>query len=142
MKAYEFIDHTADIALQLKGSSLEELFAAAALGLREAVIEKGEVEGNEEKSIELKEGSLEELLVRFVDELNYLISSSKWLFTEIKFIEILNGEDHYELKVLLAGDSFSDKNIELRVEIKAVTFHQLDLILEEGVYSTKLVFDI
>ena len=139
MKNYKLLDHTADIALQAKGRNLEELFKACAEGFKEiSLISKKSFLPNR-RSIFVKAETLEELLVSFLDELNFLIQVKKIYLEGIKSIVINKNENHYELKTVILI-SILDRE-EIKTEIKATTFHQLKIKKCNGNYSTRVVFD-
>jgi SHS2 domain-containing protein len=87
---YKFIDHTADIACEVSGDSLEELFTASAEAWRASVVEETKYCERELKNFELKALSIEQLLVDFVSELNFYLFTKKWLFNMIHKLEIKN----------------------------------------------------
>lgn len=138
---YNFIDHTADIALEIKGNSIEELFMAAAFGWKEAVSDS-KVSSKEELSFALEEDSLEELLVRFLDELNFLFETKKLLMAEVEEIVIKKDENLFKLHSKIFGEVPDESKHQLKAEIKAVTFHQMDIRQEGMDFRTRIVFDI
>jgi SHS2 domain-containing protein len=140
--SFNFIDHTADIALEIYGKTLNDLFTAAAFGFKEAVIKVNKESSNERKSIELKEASLEELLAGFIDELNFLLQTKRWLFSSVDNLEIISKENHYYLTAELSGGELLENQFDLLEEIKAVTFHQMEISEKNKSYFTRLVFDI
>jgi len=140
-RSYKFIDHTADIAAQISGSSLEELFAAGAEALIHSSVYEKQFEADDLLEIELSASSREELLITFLNELNYLLVTKKWLYLSIHSIKIFNDTDGYELSVELNGTELK-KDIQLKQEIKSVTYHQVEIVEAEGNYSTLVVFDI
>lgn len=141
MLNYKFLDHTADIAVEVTGSSLEDLFTASAAALHESIVEKHILENREEKQFLFTDDSIEELLVSFLSELNFLILTSKWMFNSIKEIKI-NKNDKWQLDAVLSGETFNPAKHILKEEIKAVTYHQMNITEEKGIYKTKIIFDI
>lgn len=139
---YIFIDHTADIAVEVKGDSIEELFVASALSWQESTIDKREIKLLDEKEINVEELSYEELLVHFLDELNFLLLSMKWIMGQIKKIEIKKNGDGIKLKAFVTGENIDFNKHHLKVEIKAVTFHQMEIKKSDNKYFTRIVFDI
>ena len=139
---FNFIDHTADIAVEVKGNTIEELFIASAYAWQESVIEKNEIKISDKKEINVSELSYEELLVRFLDELNFLFLTSKWIMLEVNKIEIHSENDNLKLKAILRGENYNDKKHQLKVEIKAVTFHQMEIKKINNVFTTRIIFDI
>jgi SHS2 domain-containing protein len=139
---YNFIDHTADIAVEVKGDTIEELFTASAFAWRESVIEKDKINLFDQQEINIYEISYEELLVHFLDELNYLFLTRKWIMSGINKIEIQKKNDKLKLKAIVTGESYNDKRHQLKVEIKAVTFHQMEIKKVNNEYFTRIIFDI
>jgi SHS2 domain-containing protein len=139
---FNFIDHTADIAVEVKAGTIEELFTASAFAWQESVIEKIEINLSDKHEINIEELSYEELLVRFLDELNFLFLTRKWIMWEINKIELQKDIDKIKLRAFVAGENFDEKRHQLKVEIKAVTFHQMEIKNVNGKYTTRIVFDI
>lgn len=144
MGSYRFLDHTADIAFEVRGNSLEELFTASALAWKESVIEEFDAGGNAEiKMIHLDEYSSEELLVNFLSELNFLLSARKWVMISIDNIDISKADaDGLHLDATIKGFQVDPEKQKLKEEIKAVTFHQMNIEEDSGEFSTIVVFDI
>lgn len=139
--SYKFLDHTADIAVEVHADTIEDLFISAAAAWSEAVIEFNE-EGQQEKRIYLSESTLEELLVSFLAELNYLLYSKRWMFNRIISIVLEPRQGTWNLNCLITGNELNNKEYTIKEEIKAVTFHQMLIQQLEGQYTTRIIFDI
>ncbi|HVO76194.1 MAG TPA: archease, partial [Ignavibacteriaceae bacterium] len=64
-----------------------------------------------------------------------------WACGSIKEIIIKKNKEWY-LSALILGELFKEKKHSVNAEIKAVTFHQLEIRNISGKYSTRIVFDI
>lgn len=140
-RSYNFIDHTADIAAEIIGSSLEELFSAGADAWLDSIVDDSKFESDDSIEIDLSASSGEELLVSFLNELNYLLITKKWLSLEILSFKIDSFEENWELSAELNGTEIK-KDFQLKNEIKSVTYHQVEIKKTNGNYSTLVVFDI
>ncbi|MCW9098537.1 MAG: archease [Ignavibacteriaceae bacterium] len=138
---YEFIDHTADIAVKLEGSTLEEIFTSGAEAWLFSVIDKKNLKADDLLEIDISANSKEELLVSFLNELNFLLSTKKWLCLSIQSIKIFEDSQGCEVSAELNGVTIK-KNHPLKQEIKSVTYHQLEIVKKKSLYSTRVVFDI
>lgn len=137
---YEYLDHPADIAVKVTASSIEDLFKTAAEALRDSYAENISYGNIEKKKINLNEYSQEELLVSFLNELNYLFSVKKWLLQSVNNIKIESYENLWQLKTECEGSPGSAYNP--KTEIKAVTFHRMEIKFENRMYTCIIVFDI
>ena len=138
---YKFIDHTADIACEVSGDTIEELFTVSAEAWRSSVVEETKYSKRESKKFELIASSKEQLLVDFLSELNFYLFTRKWLFNLVKEIKIKNENNAWILNVKIEGMPLSAE-IEIKQEIKAITFHQMNIEIIGNQYSTLIVFDI
>lgn len=139
---YIFIEHTADIAVDVEGETFEDLFEASAAAWKEAILEEVSLSDKEERTIDLLENSIEELLVSFLNEINFLLQVKKWITNSIKSIEILPEENGISLKAAVSGELFNDDKHLLKEEIKSVTYHQMEIKKINQHYMTRIVFDI
>jgi len=138
---YKFIDHAADIAAEISGSSLEELFTAGAEAWLDSIVDELNIEADDFSEIELSSSTKEELLITFLNELNYLLLTKKWLCISIQSLKIFDDIEGCELSAELKGVKIKNE-IQLKHEIKSVTYHQVEIIKVNENYSTLVVFDI
>ena len=138
---YKFIDHTADIACEVSGDTLEELFTASVEAWRSSVVEETNYCNREIKKFKLKASSKEQLLVDFISELNFKLFVRNWLFNLIILLEIKQKNDTWILSTEIEGMPVSE-DVEIKQEIKAITFHQMNIEKSENQYHTLIVFDI
>jgi len=138
---YKFIDHTADIACEVSGDSLEELFTASVEAWRSSVVGETNESNREIKKLNLKASSKEQLLVDFISELNFNLFVRNWLINLVLILEIKQKNDAWFLSTEIEGMPIS-QDVEIKQEIKAITFHQMNIEKTENQYHTLIVFDI
>ena len=139
---FKIISHTADIGLELKAPSVEKLFEEAALGFKYCLIEKGDMESKESKNIHLTGNSLEDLIVQWLSELNYLVTVHNWILNEVKIIKIFSKNSDWILDSEILGEIIDFNKHEIAIDIKAITYHQLKIEQTKGMFKTKIFFDI
>lgn len=142
MKHYRFLEHTADIAFEVRGHSHEELFLNSAMAWQETVFEEFIPHIIGIRDISLFELTIEELLVGFLSELNYLLFVNRWITDRISGITIRQEDEMYHLEARLEGENYSPEIHRLKEEIKAVTFHNMKVEKIAGMFITRIVFDI
>lgn len=129
---FKEVPHTADIAIDVFASNLPELFNNAAQGLYHILgIRTGTAEV-EKISLEIEELDTETLLVSFLGELLYYVDLGKAAVD----IEVTVGNN--KLNALLSMLPLE----EYKVEVKAVTYNQLEIIESGRQMQTRIVFDI
>ena len=138
---HRFIDHTADIAVQITADSFEELIQESLIAFNESVLDSVDKKSEEELEIDLQDSSREGLLVSFLNEINFLLTVKKWISKSVDEIVIKNNLNNYELNCKIKGSKLT-VDIDLKEEIKSVTYHQMEIKEENRKLFTRIVFDI
>lgn len=138
MKTYELIDHTADVGLKAYGKSLSEAFQNAAKGMFDIITDSSEIESIGQYDIDLSADNLEQLLVDWLSELLYLHSAKNIVFG---FFKVELDEKNKKLTAKIFGEKLNMSRHKPGAEIKAVTYHMLEVKNKKPYYVTVL-FDI
>lgn len=139
---YTFVDHTADIAVDISASSIEELFTLSACAWKEVICEQVYFSEYESKEMDLSSFSIETLLVTFISELNYLFQKKYWLMNKVEELKISERDAEFYLTSKIEGSTFNLPDIKLKAEVKAVTYHQMEIEEVDGQFKTRIIFDI
>ena len=131
---FEEIEHTADIAIRVRGRDLAELFANAAYGMAYQLADPDAVERTAEHLIELDAYDVETLLVAWLGELLYLSERDECVFTDFDVLEIAPTR----LRAFVRGGPVQEH----QQHIKAVTFSDLEIVRTDEGYETTVVFDV
>jgi len=115
---FEFFDHTADIGVRVFGATREELFVNAAAALWEAIGVRKKEEGRRKK-FRIEAGSVEDLLHDWLSELLFEFSAHGVVYDELEISSLKS-----QVIEATARGGAVDLS-EARVEVKAVTYHQL-----------------
>ena len=138
---YSFIDHTADVAADLTGRTLPELFAAAAQALTDTLTELDRVRPVVTQSVTLEAGSVETLLVDWLNELLYRFEVQNMLFAEAT-LTVEQREDRWVLGATVAGELFDPARHPARALVKGATYHGLTISETGGEWRGRIVLDI
>ncbi len=132
---YELLDHTADLFVKAYGSSVEQCFENAAYAMFDQIADLSTVEIVEVVEVAAEGEDEEGLLYDFLSELLYVHDTEGLLLKEFE-VDIEDGS----LKCRARGEQLARDKHPLKIEIKAVTFHMME-INEDELYITVL-FDI
>ena len=137
-KTYEVIDHTADMGIIAYGTDLKQLFANAAGGMFDQMVNLDVVTESVTRTIKLTSDDTESLLVEWLNELLYIFDTEYLVFKRYD-ISVLNSGT---LKAICYGDKLDFKaNPPIR-EIKAATYHMLSIASNKEVFKAQIIFDI
>ncbi|MDD2688608.1 MAG: archease [Candidatus Omnitrophica bacterium] len=138
MKNYELIEHTADLAVRVRGKDLNELFKNTALAIFEISSEKLRNKDIKHKKIIIKQkaDNLPELFVNWLNEVISLSAAKGLIFDGFQISKLTENN-------LEAVASCSDiKNYKINSEIKAATYHELHIEKNESGWQAEVIFDV
>lgn len=135
-RGFEEVSHTADLEIKAWGKDLNELFVSAVEGMFQlsGVEEYDEGFSDISETITLDAMDYEGLLILFLEELLYRLTEDYMLFK----VQKLTVSDKFTLKAKLRGTQIES----YQRDIKAVTYHRLNIQETDSGYMVNVVFDI
>ena len=137
-KAFEIIDHTADVGIIAYGVDIKELFSNAGLALFSLIAEAASVEEKLHLNLKVCSEDRDSLLVEWLNELIYLFDVKHILFSRFEIKSLT----HNELKATCYGEEFDPMKHQLKTGIKAATYHMLKLDKNGDSYKAQIILDI
>lgn len=133
---YHELEHTGDLAIEIEGSSREELFADALDAMARLMVDIATVRAVERREIGANAADdadrLHDLLAAALNL--FLIDGFIWRETKVA---INNGI----ATATLSGETFDASRHDLLEEIKAVTYHNLTVENSDAGWRAVVVFD-
>ncbi len=135
VKSFEVVEHTADWALRVHGRSLTQLLIHAAQGMNSLLVADSEaIPITETRQFELDVYDAESLLVEWLTELAYWAEMEQLVFGEFEVTAVTPTH--------LTATVRGGKAAELQKHIKAVTYHNLEIIQTDAGLEATIVFDV
>ncbi len=135
LPAFEEIEHTADWALKIRGKTLRQLLYNAARGMSTLLVDELDaIPVTVEEQIDVEAYDAESLLVNWLSELAYRAEAGSMVFVQFDLHDVAPTQ----LRAVVRGGRVPD----LKKHIKAVTYHNLEIIETEDGLETTVVFDV
>ncbi len=136
--SYTLLDHTADMGIRVYGSDLKNLFENAGYALMHLML-KGDI-GNKRDSREIIISGTDaaDLLVRWLGELLYLFEGENRIVADL----LVNSIASSRLAATVETVPLDPENHEIIHEIKAVTYHQIEVVEANHRWEAKVIFDL
>ena len=142
MGTFRSFDHTADVGLEVRGESLEDLLATAARAVFSVMLDTGPdaVETSAEVLAETDAASgLEDIFVAWLQELLYRFEMEHLVPLEFDFAEA----GPARVRARVGFGRFDPKRHRAATEVKAVTYHELAVRAEPGgTWSARMILDV
>ena len=123
MQPYRVLEHTADVGFEAFGGTREEVFANAARGLTDLMVDLDSIAPRDSTTLGIEGSDAPALLVNWLSEILYLWETEQQLFREY---EIGHLSDRH-IKAVARGERFDPARHRLKLLVKAITYHQLSL---------------
>lgn len=123
MKKYEYFDVTADIGFKAYGETLNQAFENAGLAIFNIISDTSNIKSEKEVSFKIRSEDEISLLYDYLEELLFYHEIEFMLFSEFH-VDI---DDNLQLKATIKGESINWDKHERKTEIKAITFHKMDV---------------
>jgi SHS2 domain-containing protein len=137
-KHYEYFEHTADIGIRGYGDCFTDALEAAARGMIEQIAEVSLEAPLLRQEFEIKAAGREELTVHFLNRLIYLFETKKFIPLEYYLTETGEGI----LSARLEGKAFDPQKDQYNLEVKAATYHLLEVKETPSGWQIQVVIDI
>ncbi|MGC8882801.1 MAG: archease [Bryobacteraceae bacterium] len=135
---FELLEHTADTGFRVRAGTLEELFVRAAEALTAVALDPSQARPLENRALKITGETLEERLVNWLNEVLWLLDGERWVpaaFEDLRF-------DGDTVSALARGEPRDDARHRPRTVVKAVTFHQLAIRKQNGMWEAEVFLDI
>ncbi len=138
MMRYKLIDHTADFGIHVFGADPVELFANAAFATFDMLTEMDTLEAREIADLQVTGDDWADLMVNWLRELLYFWNGKELLVKKAQILALSENK----LSASVELDPFDPDRHEIKIEIKAVTYHQIQVSEGHDGWEAKIIFDV
>jgi SHS2 domain-containing protein len=138
MPPYRFLDHTADLRIEVEADTLSGLFVEAAVALFDVIAGVDSIRVEEFREVGASGEDLRELLVDWLRELLYCFAGEGMVFSRFEIMTF----SETEIRARCGGELFVQGRHQVKHDIKAVTYHGLEIEDHDGKLCVSVVFDI
>jgi len=136
----EFIrefEHTGDAGIEVEAPSRADLFACAAIGVARIMVAPDGIEPRETHTITVFGDTDEDLMYDALSDALNLFLCDEFIWRDAIV------EERPETIILkLTGERFDRTRHEMLTELKAVTYHQLNVERDDDGWKARIVFDV
>jgi SHS2 domain-containing protein len=135
--SYKFLDHATDAIIEVTAKDLKEAFAVAADAEINLTLDQDKVEEKGEMKFSAKGKDLHYLLFSWLEEIPFILITEGFAIKRLEFA--IEENDGYKINATAYGEVLDIKKHNFKVEIKAPTFHDMEIRQDDGVYMRFLL---
>jgi len=138
---YEIVDHPADIGFRVVARDLDTSFEKAGMALFSLMLSSFEEGEPVEVPLEVFSEDLESLLYDYLEKLLILFEVEGIVAMKID-VSLLEHDDSYILKGTLSGCVLEPQCFTIKHEIKAITYHMMEVSDTKDGWLIQVIVDI
>lgn len=127
-QAFTILGHPSDLGIEATGGTMADAFASAAAGMMSVIVDPSTVNAVEQRSVHVTASDIEQLLVRWLSEILYLYDGARFIAGRFDIREL----NATALDAVLHGEVLDLARHHTRLDVKAVTYHQVLIEQTEG----------
>lgn len=135
---YQTFDHTADLGILVQADSSNALFKEAARALSAQICGPRSFQATGETRVRVTGRDWPDLMINWLRELLYLVNGKHLVYGPVE-IQTLT---EFSLEAVIPVDNAGCAPHDMVNEIKAVTYHQLQVEPRAGGWQARIIFDI
>jgi SHS2 domain-containing protein len=137
-RGHEILEHPADVGISAHGESLQEAFEEAAGGLMEIILDPATVRPRTAMPVSITASDHQQLLVRWLSEVLFLYDGKRFPCAEFSIHEL----GPTWLVATVRGEELDTTRHLTRLDVKAITYHQLEIREGAGHARVRVFLDI
>jgi SHS2 domain-containing protein len=137
---YRYLEHTADIGVEVEAESLAQAFSEAGTALFGIMTDTGPFRPVESIQVRATGDDLQSLLYSYLEELIYIFDTRGLVIVKVDVLKLETGP--FSIEAEAWGEEFDAEKHESRAGVKAITYHRMAVEAEEGKNVLRYFVDI
>mgnify|MGYP003343398932 CR=1 FL=1 len=121
----QYLEHATDALIEVTAPTLIEAFILAGQSVVDTTLDRNTVEEKEQKTITVSGDELPNLLFNWLEEVNFQLITEGFAIARLTLD--ISKNSVYKLKSTIYGEPIDLKKHHFKVEIKAPTFHMMEI---------------
>jgi len=139
---FRFLEHTADAYVEAYGDTVEEAFENAAFATMDIMTDTKSVKPKIADSVEVEGHDEYALLYNWIEELLIRFETTGNLYSRFKIWSVEETPHGLRLKAKIWGEPFDEKRHPSKVGVKAITYHQMEIVRKPERVTVRFILDI
>jgi len=138
MGEFEVLEHTADVGLVVRGRTLRDLFETAAEGMFAFLVDPTTVENRAWRMRRVDAEDVAGLLVAWLNDLLLLLNAEAF----VPKVFVVDEISPTRVRATVHGEPVDPGRHRFRLDVKAATYHGLEVRETPEGWTAKVIFDV
>jgi SHS2 domain-containing protein len=138
---YRILEHVSDAYIEVNGQSLEECFSKAGLALVDLMVDLETISEIVKFVLKTEGKDLFSLLYNFLEAILIKVTSEEFVPHSLN-IHIEKLKDGYKLECIGLGENLSLRKHKTKLEVKAITYHLMEIKETREHFVVRFLLDL
>lgn len=138
---FKYFDTTADIGIEVNSTNITDAFINSALGTMNLITDIEKIQTKITKDICIESEDEYGLLYDWITELLILLDSENFIASHYN-INIKRDNNLYVLQGNISGDNYDTTVYNYKTEVKAITYHEMNIQKEDNNIKIRFIVDL
>jgi len=139
---YKFLPHTTDAYIESVGGTFEEALENAGLALFDTMCNLAKISRKQVAEIQAEGDDEVGLLYDWLETLLLKFELEGKVYSKFDITVVKVGSSALRLNAKAYGEPYDRKTHGSKVEVKAVTYHRMEVVRESGVFVLRFILDL
>jgi SHS2 domain-containing protein len=138
---FRYLEHVTDAYIEAYGDSMEEAFSYAAKGTVNVMFEIRDIQGTSKVDFWIEGVDYYELLFNWLERVHLLIAIDNQVISNFELM-ISKLDSKYQLTGSGMAETIDITKHGYKIEIKGVTYHEMEILQQGNQYKVKFILDL
>jgi SHS2 domain-containing protein len=138
---FRYLEHVTDAYIEAYGDSMEEAFSYAAKGTVNVMFEIKDIQGTSKVDFRIEGVDYYELLFNWLERVHLLIAIDNQVISNFE-LKISKLDSKYQLTGSGMAETIDIIKHGYKIEIKGVTYHEMEILQQGNQYKVKFILDL
>ena len=138
---FRYLEHVTDAYIEAYGDSMEEAFSHAAKGTVNVMFEIKDIQGTSKVDFRIEGVDYYELLFNWLERVHLLIAIDNQVISNFE-LKISKLDSKYQLTGSGLAETIDIIKHGYKIEIKGVTYHEMEILQQGNQYKVKFILDL
>ena len=135
------LEHVTDAYIEAYGDSMEEAFSYAAKGTLNVMFEIKDIQGTSKVDFRIEGVDYYELLFNWLERVHLLIAIDNQVISNFE-LKISKLDSKYQVTGSGMAETIDIIKHGYKIEIKGVTYHEMEILQQGNQYKVKFILDL
>jgi SHS2 domain-containing protein len=138
---FRYLEHVTDAYIEAYGDSMEEAFSYAAKGTVNVMFEIKDIQGTSKVDFRIEGVDYYELLFNWLERVHLFITIDNQVISNFE-LKISKLDSKYQLTGSGMAETIDIIKHGYKIEIKGVTYHEMEILQQGNQYKVKFILDL